>query len=256
MSEREVPTLQSFLNELVKESKHISPIRVPRKESIKAISRLSKLRDARIVFEEFEGQLRKPRLIGDWAAVYSVYADAIVLEYVPDWSQIERAVDIRGAGLLKELYETVSSLSPTQFAYFLSQLFSQVTWAAEVRVENRISRDGGVDFEGHYVYQDQERTPMFGQAKHWKGKVGSEGIRTFIGSVLTRVKGRACVGVYVCTGGFTADALETIRNSPFKLLRYDLQGLTRLMIDANVGVRPVHLEGAKLDRSFWDEISP
>lgn len=249
------PDLVELLTKLAKEMGNVSPVRIPRKQAISTLKEMCPPgKDARLIFESWEKDLRKPILLGNWSAYYSVYADAIVLEYVPDWGQIERAVDIRQSNLEKDLATQVSSLSDQAFARFLANLFSRVGWASDVRITKQ-SHDGGIDFQGYYVYHDRGRVPLFGQAKHWTAKAGSELMRTFIGSVVTRSKGRPCVGVYACTGGFTSEAETAIDDSPFKLWTYDLVSLVKLMIEWTVGVRKTPLGGSRIDGSFWGEIS-
>lgn len=247
--------LRSFLDAITRgRPASAQPIRIHRKEAIRILGGISRTQDPRVVFESFEKELRKPKLVGSWAVSYSVYSDSLVLEYIPDWSQIERAVEIRSTHIRHELGDAVLMLSEVQFPYFLSQLFSQVSWASDVRVERKMSRDGGIDFNGRYIFQDGETAPLFGQAKHWRERVGSEPIQGFIGSILGKAKGRACVGLFVATGGFTRDALAEIRTSPIKLLKYDLDGLIDLMIASKVAIKDVQLESSRLDGSFWDEV--
>lgn len=249
----ESPSIGDFLNEVIKALKAASPVRVTRKEAIRILSNICRGLDPALLFEQWERKLRQPVLAGYWATSYSVYSDSLVIEYVPDWSQIERATDIRGRNLHDDLVEAMSKLSATQFSIFLANLFSRVGWAADV-VITKLSRDGGIDFQGHYLYPDQVKVQLFGQAKHWTGKVGSEPIRTFIGSVVSKAKGKASVGVYVCSGGFSEDALKDIREAPFKLLKYDISELVKMMIELRVGVEDFQPHSLRIDASFWDEI--
>jgi restriction endonuclease Mrr len=250
-----VPQLRDFVREITESFEKTYPVRIPRAKALSVLSKMWPSIDARVVFEGWENDLRKPIASGRWSVFYSVYSDSLVVDILPDWGQIERAADIRRTNLEKELESTVTSLSSSEFALFLANLFSRVDWASDVRVTKQ-SRDGGVDFQGYYIYHDKGKVPLFGQAKHWSAKIGSELIRTFIGSVMTRAAGKACVGLYAGTGGFTPDAEKEITNSPFRLLSYDLKSLVKLMIESNVGVRNVRVEGSKIDGSFWDEISP
>jgi hypothetical protein len=250
----ETPDLVNFLREITKDLDRSFPVRVPRKKALGVLAKMYPGIDTRIIFEEWERNLRKPIVVGNWSVLYSVYSDALVLESLPDWGQIERAIDIRRENLRQELSASVAALPANAFAVFLANLFSRVDWASDVKI-GKLSRDGGVDFRGYYIYRDKGKVPMFGQAKHWKAKVGSEPIRTFIGSVVTKAGGKACVGLYACTGGFTFDAEKEIEGSPFKLLRFDLQGLVDIMIESNVGVRRIQLNSPRIDGSFWDEIS-
>jgi restriction endonuclease Mrr len=249
----ELPDLLSFLGVLTKERQETYPIRIARKKALEIIKKMWSSCDPRVVFEDFERELRRPQIFDNWSVLFSPYSDSILLEYIPEWSQIERAVDIRKTNLRQSLAENVRALSPTSFAIFLANLFSRVEWANDVRV-GKVSRDGGVDFSGYYVYPSQGRVPLFGQAKHWKAKVGSVPVSHFIGSVSTKSKGKPCVGIFVAESGFTADARRPIRDSPFKLFTFDTKSLIDLMIESNVGVKPARLEGLRFDESFWEEI--
>ena len=244
------PTLNDYLAKIAGRLEKASPVRIPRKEAISLLQNMANGQDATLLFEEWERQLRHPVLFGNWAVSYSVYSDSIVAEYIPGWSQIERAVDIRGRTLRHAIE---GFISPTGFSLFLANLFSKASWAYDVTITKQ-SRDGGIDFQGFYVYPDREKVPLHGQAKHWKSKVGSEPIRTFIGSVVAKSAGKPCVGVYVCAGGFTPEALRDTKRAPFMLLKYDITGLVDLMLEFKVGVEDYRLECPRIDDRFWDEI--
>jgi restriction endonuclease Mrr len=248
------PDLGDLLYHIIKTVKMNSPTRISRKDALVAVAEIAPGRDPQILFEQWERALREPKVVGNWAVSYSVYSDSLVIEYLPDWSQIERAIDIRSRKLQSDLAEVISALSPNGFSYFLANLFSRVDWASNV-VITKLSRDGGIDFHGYYLYPDLVRVPLFGQAKHWKGKVGSDQIRTFIGSVIPRAKGRASVGIYVCAGGFTPEALKEIQGAPFRLIKYDTADLIKLMIECRVGVEDFKPQSLRIDGSFWDEIA-
>jgi restriction endonuclease Mrr len=62
------------------------------------------------------------------------------------------------------------------------------------------------------------------------------------------------VGVYVCSGGFTPDALRDTKRAPFMLLKYDITGLVDLMLEFKVGVEDYRLDCPRIDDRFWDEI--
>jgi hypothetical protein len=246
--------LVRFLDEIVDTVKVDLPVRVSRKDAVLILEKLVPEEEAVLLFERWERELRGPKIVGDWAVSYSVYSDSLVIEYLPEWGQIERTIDIRSRRLRSELQQALSALSPNDFSYFLANLFSRVDWASDVSI-TKLSRDGGIDFQGYYVYPDQVKVPLFGQAKHWKEKVGSDPIRTFVGSVMSRARGKATVGVYVCSGGFTPDAVEEIQRAPFRLIRYDNAELIRLMIESRVGVEDFRPQCLRIDGSFWHEIS-
>ena len=210
--------------------------------------------DPILILEEWEPKLRQQRLIGDHLVKLSPFTSEMSIEFVPSWSYLERAAELRESNIITETARRIEELTPREFEKLLSNVFSRVPWARNIRI-GKISRDGGIDFEGEYIDVETGLTMvLLGQAKHWRSKVGSEPIRTFIGSMLIRAKSHRIVGVYVATGGFNDQAISTIRESPYQIFHYNLTSLAELMIKHHIGVRAMKMEGNTFEGAFWDEL--
>jgi hypothetical protein len=211
--------------------------------------------DPALVLEEWEPELRQPRLIGDHLVKMNPYNSELAIEFIPYWTFLERAAELRNRNIAFETVQKIARLSPHEFERLLANVFSGVPWARNVNV-GKISRDGGIDFEGEYVdSQTGLAMLLLGQAKHWKAKVGSEPVRTFVGSMVVKAKSHKLVGVYVATNGFTDDALKVIEESPYTIFPYNLSSLAALMIKNHIGVKGVKMEGYSLEDGFWDELA-
>jgi len=232
--------------------------RLPKEELLAEISlfiKSSKIHDdPTLILEEWEELLRKSILIEDYLARYNPYSDILFVDWIPNWSNIEWAAEIRNNDLASELWEAVASLTGEEFERFLGQVLSQVPWAKDVKVTGK-GGDGGIDFAGRFIEnQSGLELLLYGQAKHWADKIGSESLRTFVGSTHLKSRGRTSVGVYVATGGFTENAIETARNSQTKILLYDMPALVELMIRNEIGIAKVIARGRKIDNGFWDDL--
>jgi len=252
---REEGNALDFLRELASGLPTVGPVHIPKKELLRRIRSWSKCRssDAKILFEDLEGTLRKTVLIGDWAVLYNIYSERLILEQLPGDGQIARAIELRSNNIRNSLHLTLIALSPRAFENLLVNVFSRVPWARDVRITKR-SRDGGIDFVGTFLLEEGDEVPLYGQAKHWRNRLDAPHVQGFIGSLTTHSKGKPIVGIAYCTGGYTLDAEAEIRRSPVKILQYDEHRLVELMLRHEVGVSRARLESFSLDGRFWDEI--
>jgi restriction endonuclease Mrr len=248
-------TVPDFLRALTSELPAQNPIHIPKKELLKRICawRSCNLKDAEILLEDWESVLRKTILVDDWAVLYNLYSERLVIEQLPTDGQIARSVELRSNNIRNSLHETLLSLPPAAFENLLANVFSRVPWARDVRVTQR-SRDGGIDFVGRYLFEEGDEVPLFGQAKHWRDKLDAPHVQGFIGSLTTHSRGKPIVGIIYCTAGFSGDAEAEIRRSPIKILQYDENRLIELMLRHEVGVSKMRIESFSLDGRFWDEI--
>src|SRR2546425_5974386 len=117
---------------------------------------------------------------------YIPAVDSISFQWVSPWENIAWAAEIRNSGLKQELRESIAGLSFDEFEQLMRQVFVRTDWARDISV-TKVSHDDGIDFEGKFVEKSSGLLlPLVGQAKHWKSKVGSEEIRTFLGSIAVR----------------------------------------------------------------------
>jgi len=206
-----------------------------------------------VLLGDLESKLRKTVLIDDWAVLYNIYSERLVVEHLPTDGQVARSAELRSGNIRNSLRDTLRALSPQAFENLLANVFSRVPWARDVKT-TKTTRDGGVDFVGKYVYELGDEVPMYGQAKHWRSRLDSPHVRSFIGALTTQSRGRPVVGIIYCTAGYSRDADSEIRRSPIKILQYNENRLVDLMMQYEVGVRRMQIESYSLDGRFWDEI--
>lgn len=253
--------LLNFLEFLTNSESHGSPsIKLTRSQLTKRLARFlkrSKIKDdVNLVFEAWEKSLREQsRLVrGRYYIHYNIYTEVLTIELLSTVNAMERVVEIYSTTLKPMIIKRIEDLTFEEFEWLMENVFSRVSWAKDVYITKR-TRDGGIDFVGKYM--DNKKTPvktLLGQAKHWKSKVGCESLRSFVGSLTLESKKNPVVGLYVCTGGFSLDARNVIKKSPYKILAFDLKGLANLMLRHEIGINKISIRGKSIDERFWDEI--
>lgn len=250
-------SLLSFLDFVLSRNRVETSIRIPKStllESLREYAVKSQMSDEpTLVFEDWEPLMRKPFFIGNHLIYYSIYTDTLTIELVPTLHLMDRAAETYTANLKASVVKTISDLTFREFERLMKEVFRKVPWIEKVNL-TRLTHDEGIDFEGTYLDSKSGlRMNLFGQAKHWDSKVGSETIRTFIGSISVKSKSPS-IGIFVSKSGYTDDAQAAIQKSPIKLLAYDVEGLAELMIDYGIGVKTFRIEGKTIDEPFWKEI--
>jgi restriction endonuclease Mrr len=206
------------------------------------------------VLEGWAKVLNHSVFVKNYVVKYIPAVDSLSFQWVPPWENIAWAAEVRNMSVKQELRETIAGLSFDEFEHLMRQVFDHTNWARDIAV-TKVSHDDGIDFEGKFVERSSGLLlPLVGQAKHWKAKVGSEEIRTFLGSIAVRNDHRMTVGVYVSTNGFTDDGLRMIRKAPNQIIWFDLDKLADLMIANRVGVSMVSVKGLGLDSGFWNDL--
>ena len=250
-------SLIAFLDFVLSENPAEAFARIPKCKLLEALKKyLSNLGgpdDPNLVFEDWERFLRKSFFIKNHLIRYNIYNETLTVEIVPSLQLMNRAAETYGLNLRSSVINALSTLSFQEFEQLMREIFQKVPWVEQISI-TQLSRDGGIDFEG--VYRDRKsglRLTLFGQAKHWNSKVGSETIRTFIGSISVRLSAPA-IGIFVSTSGYTDDAKAVMLKSPIRILSYDIVNLADLMIEHEVGVKTFRIEGKVIDDVFWKEI--
>lgn len=207
------------------------------------------------LLENWTRDLNRSLSYKNYLIKYVPAVDALSFQWAPPWDNISWATEIRSKNLRIELRQAILSLPFDAFEQLMRQVFVRTKWARDIWV-TKVSHDDGIDFEGKF-FEDSSGLllPLVGQAKHWKTKVGSEEIRTFLGSIAVRKDQRNTVGIYVATHGFNEGALRMIRKAPNHIIDLDIDRLADLMISNKIGVTPVSLRGVRLDSSFWDDLN-
>jgi restriction endonuclease Mrr len=210
--------------------------------------------DPSTLLDEWAKTLNQALLCKNYLVKYIPATDSLSFQWVPSLESTSWATEIRTQNLKRELCDSISNLSFAAFEHLMRQVFVKTQWAQGVAV-TKISHDDGIDFAGKFVEKSSGLLlPLVGQAKHWKTKVGSEEIRTFLGSIAVRNDHRNTVGVYVSTHGFTDEALRMIRKSPNQIICLDLDRLADHMITNKIGVSRISIKGMDLDSAFWNDL--
>lgn len=251
-------SLISFLNFILRKSPIETSVRISKSELTEILrtyfSKMGMQDDPDLVFEDWEPQLRKSFFIQNQLIHYNIYTETLTIEVVPTLEIINRAAETHSTNMRSSLISLICALSFEEFETLMRELFQRVPWIEKINI-TQLSRDGGIDFEG--IYRDRKsglRMKLYGQAKHWSSKVGSEILRTFIGSISVKST-LPSIGIFVSTGGYTDDAITVMQKSPIKILVYDIDSLVNLMIEHEIGVKAYKVEGKTIDELFWKEIS-
>ena len=250
-------SLLSFLDFILTRIHVETSMRISKNDLIKNLQDYLSLaeikEEADIVFDDWGNYLRKPFFVGNHLIHYSIYTDTLTLEVVPTIQQMNRAAETYSANLHSLVIKEITGITFQEFEQLMAEVFRKVPWVEKVN-STQLTRDEGIDFEG--VYKDSKsglRLNLFGQAKHWKAKVGADTVSNFVGSISLRTK-EPSIGILVSAGGYTDDAVAAIRKSPIKLLYYDIKSLAELMIEYEIGVKSFRIEGKMVDDPFWKEI--
>ena len=260
MHDSSTQDLTRFLGDLIEELVDGKiQVRLSRDELLDRIKSFLKRKatpdDPKVILENWTTTLNHAVFHKNYLIKYVPAVDSLSFQWVPPWANISWATEIRDQNLRKELCDSISDLSFEAFEHLMRQAFGRISWAKDISI-TKVSHDDGIDFVGKFVEKASGLLlPLVGQAKHWNAKVGSEAIRTFLGSIVVRKDHRSAVGVYVATSGFTDDAMRMIRKSPNHIIYKDLDGLVDLMITNRIGVSRISIKGLSLDSGFWNDLN-
>lgn len=251
--------LNGFIEYVISEKLDgLRQIKLTRSQLVKLIrefsDRTGNSKDPILTLENWEGAFTSQIVHGDYVFRYSPFTESFTVQWLPTWENIGWAAETRKGGLRDEIRETVRQLTFDEFERLMKRVFEGVPWAKDIRV-TKSTRDDGIDFLGRFVEKDSHlELPLLGQAKHWKGKVGSEQIRTFLGSIALKKRASLTVGVYVSTGGYTQAAWEAMRSAPTRIIPYDLDEFVDLLLRNKIGVAKTMISGLVLDQGFWTDV--
>jgi len=209
--------------------------------------------DSGFLLESWEPSLKNPFFLKNYLFTYNFISDNLTIEIVPSLELLTRSVETYTLNIKKAIIDEIRSISFRNFELLLEETFHKVPWTDNVHI-NKHTRDGGIDFEG--VFKNPKagyEQKFFGQAKHTNSKVTSEDMRLFIGSIQTKSK-QPAMGIYVSLSGYTTDAKQVAKNSPIHIIIYDIEALAKMMIEHNIGISNIRLEGKTIDTTFWREI--
>lgn len=193
------------------------------------------------------------------------YEETIIVTPIPEWSKIKEAERVAHLQLPRHLHQMILDLSQHASVELVDNILStrSIPWIREFQLSPTESRDGGRDFTAHltidragsisYTGKGRE-VRVYGQLKHYSRKAGSPDIDKFTGS-LSRVPKDQRFGLFISTRGFSDDAIDAIRESPWAIIPKDAWWLVELMLKYGVGLQRIVIRATELDEIFWKELS-
>ncbi len=167
----------------------------------------------------------------------------------PD-DQIELAFQLTIEGLVDDLIDSISRVSPDRFEILVLELLAKMGYGEPEHTGK--SSDGGIDGVINRDALGLEK--VYVQAKRWANQVGEPEIRNFSGSLDPF---GATKGVFITTSTFSKTARQTARaiSAGPKLIRLvDGNELAHLMIQHGVGVVTKNTyQIKKLDENYFGE---
>jgi len=169
------------------------------------------------------------------ALVPGANAEAAEVADVDPEEQIAQAYAKLRATLAAELLERVKAKRPGFFEQLVVDLLLAMGYGgsrAEAGTVTKASGDGGID---GVINEDRlGLDAVYIQAKRWKGTVGVNELRSFVGALSAH---KAHKGVFITTSDFAKGARDFIEKVGQKIVLIDGARLAELMIDYGVGVQ-------------------
>jgi restriction system protein len=156
------------------------------------------------------------------------------------------------AGLASELLTRVKAGTPQFFERLVVELLLKMGYGgSRMDAGQAIGRSGDEGIDGVISEDRLGLDIVYLQAKKWDGSVGRPEIQRFVGALHGK---RARKGVFITTGGFSAEAVAYVEHIDPKIVLIDGRRLAELMIDFEVGVNTAatyHLK--RVDSDYFDE---
>lgn len=166
----------------------------------------------------------------------------------PD-ERLEQALSELHFGVVGELLETLSRVSPEYFETIVLDLLHKMGYGTSRADLLRVGRagDGGID--GVISLDRLGLEKVYVQAKRWQGSVGRPEVQAFFGALAGR---RANKGVFITTSTFSQQAID-FASSVERLVLVDGNKLADLMIEHEVGVASRSVRVPKIDSDYFEE---
>lgn len=168
--------------------------------------------------------------------------------------QIESAFEEINSELRQELLERITGSTPAFFEQVVVDLMVAMGYGGNLTdAVRRLGRSGDGGIDGVINEDTLGLDSVYIQAKRYApgNGVGVERVREFAGSLVERGANK---GVFVTTSHFAQGALDYADRIPQKLVLFDGEQLTRLMVRHGVGVRSTRsIELKKLDLDYFEQ---
>ena len=176
-------------------------------------------------------------------------SDGLQLDESP-LEAIEQATSQIRDALEADLLDRLRAVDPYAFERLVIQVLGAMGYGKDGTLETtKASGDGGID--GVISQDPLGLDRIYVQAKRYAdASVQPKDIQAFMGALSTSHGDR---GVFITTSSFTKAAIETVGKSTFRVELIDGPRLAKLMVDAGVGVQPVHVDPVyRLDEDFFE----
>jgi Restriction endonuclease len=205
----------------------------------------------RISLEELEPFLLKGLVFEGWALRYSVYSGLLNCERLVHPDRLARIAEVHANSIREYIAQKANTLSPSGFEALATDVFASVPWSRNIERTGHAG-DGGIDFRGEYQAPGfRDTVPLLGQVKKLTGPAGSPELRNFAGAIAP-YSSRQPKGLFVSRDGFTASAVEYVREAPYNIALFSLTDLIELMLEEKIGIAQPSIEFVVLDHAFWE----
>lgn len=156
------------------------------------------------------------------------------------------------ADLASDVLSRVKKCSPQFFEHLVVELLLKMGYGgSREEAGQAVGASGDEGIDGVINEDRLGLDTIYLQAKRWDGTVGRPEIQKFVGALHGK---RAKKGVFITTGGFSAESVEYVKNIEPKVILIDGRQLAEFMIDFNVGVDPViSYEVKKIVSDYFEE---
>ena len=194
-------------------------------------------------FVEFRGKHRKP-------AETTASTEAETLQTPGEL--LETAYQKLREDLSAELLKTVTECSPSFFERLVIDVLVNMGYGGSRKEAGKaIGRSGDENIDGIINEDRLGLDVIYIQAKRWQATIGRLEIQKFAGALQGD---RAKKGIFITTSEFSREATDYVAKIDSKIVLIDGEQLSQLMIDHNVGVRPVtSYETKKIDSDYFIE---
>jgi restriction system protein len=154
-------------------------------------------------------------------------------------------------GLATDLLTRVKAAPPRFFEQLVVELLLKMGYgSARKGSAEAIGKAGDEGIDGIISEDRLGLEQVYLQAKRWDGTVGRPEIQRFVGALHGK---RARKGVFITTGGFSADAARYVENIDPKVVLIDGEQLADFMIDFDLGVTQERTYQLKrVDSDYFD----
>ncbi len=176
----------------------------------------------------------------------------VALESSPTVSpddRLEQAVSELRHGVVAEVLDQLSRVSPTYFETVVLDVLHKLGYGTSRADLTRVGRSGDGGIDGVISLDRLGLEKVYVQAKRWQSSVGRPEVQAFYGALAGQ---RANRGVFITTSSFTSQAIE-FAGSVERVVLVDGRKLAELMIEFEVGVTSRSVRIPKVDSDYFEE---